>query len=724
MKFSHLFAGACATVWLFSASCSPKSGVDNSLRDDGGGRKPEDFPELAQDVFAPLDKGMIQEVNNSTQLTPEEIKGRNTWNLWCGGNEQFWDRVARENLGLFDLIKTLDSRRRNERLKELGLINEPGYRQATKPDKYGIWLDEAVEPESAAIDAKVYGRSTGVMGFRLFDNPNFTGDAVKQWDPEKYYNDPQYATKKGLIRPYRVGVACGACHIAFNPLNPPKDVNNPLWENLASAIGNQYIAEGKTFAPNVKEGGFFWEMLKTQPRGTSDTSRIATDHINNPNAINPIFALGARLSAAEEETVSGETLLFPKDTPAKRKVPHILKDGADSVGVAGATIRVYINIGMFSQYWLKQHSALIGLTPQKPFSIKTAQENSVYWLATQDKVANIAKFFTRLKAARLEDAQEEGAKPGADYITKDEAVMTRGKTVFAQNCAACHSSKRPPADEDAEVWFAKEVLKPDFRDDNFFSDERRHPVTKIQTNATRALATNATSGHIWNWFSSDTYKSLPSPGTITVWNPYTNADEDFPVPAGGPGYYRTPSLIACWSSAPFFHNNALGKFTDDPSIAGRMEAFNDAVQKLLWPEKRLGHDSVWRTSRECQFTLNGEYIPEPLHTLLKPAFDADGFFRIGHIPEGTPVNLLGNVDPEANPKDFAVLILNVKKALLKIGLEHLNGDAAKEVLRNEVAPALWKVNKAPDFVEDRGHYFGTDLPDADKLALIEYLKTL
>ena len=28
-------------------------------------------------------------------------------------------------------------------------------------------------------------------------------------------------------------------------------------------------------------------MLKTQPPGTSDTSRIATDHINNPNAINP-----------------------------------------------------------------------------------------------------------------------------------------------------------------------------------------------------------------------------------------------------------------------------------------------------------------------------------------------------------------------------------------------------------------------------------------------------
>jgi hypothetical protein len=27
-------------------------------------------------------------------------------------------------------------------------------------------------------------------------------------------------------------------------------------------------------------------------------------------------------------------------------------------------------------------------------------------------------------------------------------------------------------------------------------------------------------------------------------------------------------------------------------------------------------------------------------------------------------------------------------------------------------------------IEDRGHYFGTELADADKRALIEYLKTL
>ena len=703
-------AAALAALGFLETGCDKKPKVDAaSLRDDGGGRTVKDFPEIAADVFKPMDGGIA--------LSPEAIKGRNTWNLWTGGDEQFWDRVAKENLGLFDLLKTIDSRKRDARFKELGLINQPGFKQATKPDKYGLWIDEAVEPEPAEIDPKVYGRPTGVMGFRLYDNPEFTGDAVKAWDPVKYDADPKYATQKGLVRPYRVGVSCGSCHIAFHPTNPPADVNNPKWENLASAIGNQYIHEGKVFAPNVKAGGFFWEMLKTQPRGTSDTSRIATDHINNPNAINPIFELGARAAAGEDEAMTGETMLIPGEQ-ATMKVPHILKDGADSVGVPGATIRVYLNIGMYSQHWLGQHQALLGLTPQKPFSIKTAQENSVFWNATQEKVGNIAKFFEALKSFRLADAPG-----GGDFMTKDEAVLTRGKTAFAENCANCHSSKQPKQGEEADRFFAEEVMKPDFLTANFLSDERRHPVTKIKTNAARAFATNAKRGHVWNWFSSETYKNLPSPGSIEFWNPYTDANEAFPIPAGGTGYYRTPSLISCWSSAPFFHNNALGKFTGNPTVAGRMEAFDDAVQKLLWPEKRLGKDSIWRTELESQITLHSDYLPDLLKKALAGEIDPDGYFRIAHIPAGTPVNLLANVNPDMSFGDLAKLCLKVKRALLEIKVKGLEGDAAKEVMKREVAPELIKVSMCPDLIEDRGHTFGSDLPDADKLALIEFLKT-
>jgi len=110
------------------------------------------------------------------------------------------------------------------------------------------------------------------------------------------------------VRPYRVGVACASCHVALNPDKPPADPNNPAWENLASAIGNQYINEGKVFACNAEEGGFFYEELRTQPRGTSDTSRIATDHINNPSSIRPIFLLAERERIAATETLGPHLL--------------------------------------------------------------------------------------------------------------------------------------------------------------------------------------------------------------------------------------------------------------------------------------------------------------------------------------------------------------------------------------------------------------------------------
>src|SRR6516165_3616143 len=98
---------------------------------------------------------------------------------------------------------------------------------------------------------------------------------------------------------------------------------------------------------------------------------------------------------------------------------------------------------MFSEYWLTLHKRLIGLTPQQPFDICYAREHSVFWQATEDRLLNIAAFFRRLKSFRLMNA------PGGQaYITGDPAIMTRGKELFAENCAACHSSKQPPADVD------------------------------------------------------------------------------------------------------------------------------------------------------------------------------------------------------------------------------------------------------------------------------------
>ena len=128
---------------LVFASCKKDEPIDEAK---AAGKSTADFPQITADIFKPMDGGI--------DLSPEEIMGRNTWNLWSGGNEHFWNHVAQDSFGLMDLLKMLDNRKfpRGERFKVLGLVNEPGFRAASKPDEFGLWLDEEAEPEPAGID--------------------------------------------------------------------------------------------------------------------------------------------------------------------------------------------------------------------------------------------------------------------------------------------------------------------------------------------------------------------------------------------------------------------------------------------------------------------------------------------------------------------------------------------------------------------------------------------
>ncbi|MBV8142466.1 MAG: hypothetical protein JOZ60_10520 [Verrucomicrobia bacterium] len=141
-------------------------------------------------------------MDGGIQLSPEEIMGRNAWILWSAGNERFWNVVAQDSFGIVDLLKTLDNRKypRGERFNTLGLINEPGFRAAGKPDQFGLMLDEQIAPEPAGIDEKVYGKPSGVIGFRLFRNPEFKGEARRKWDGNRFMNDPAYYSDKNLSR--------------------------------------------------------------------------------------------------------------------------------------------------------------------------------------------------------------------------------------------------------------------------------------------------------------------------------------------------------------------------------------------------------------------------------------------------------------------------------------------------------------------------------------------
>lgn len=711
MKRIAVLAGVLAALGLALALYIAFFGSGSAVPDDAkaSGKTVADFPQTASHVFDAMDGGL--------PLTEDERKGRNTWLLWTAGDQVLWDTIAQRGFGTADLLKTIDSRRRSSRFRDLGLINQPGFTQSSQPDQYGVWLDTGAQEDD--VDPAVYGRPSGVVGLRVYPNPKFDEGARRRWDAQRFYNDPSYYNDPNLVRPYVVGMTCGFCHVSFNPVAPPSDPESPQWQNLSSTIGNQYFKASGVFS-NAAPDNYAYQLLRSWSAGTVDTSFLATDNLNNPSAMNSIYGLPARLSVAHEEEIRGGALNVPGEQRTMA-VPHVLKDGADSVGVIGALSRVYVSIGEYSQEWLRDHNLMIGGKPQRPFEIAKAQKDSVYWQATAERMPNLAAFLVTMEGPKLSQA------PGGDaYVAHDDEVMQRGKIVFAENCARCHSSKQPPAGavairEQYLDWMRAEVQKPDFLDKNFLSTDERIPVDVVQTNACRGLATNAMRGHVWDNFSSETYKTLPAAAQIDVVDIRDSSTYKFSPPGGGPGYYRVPSLISIWATAPFLHNNALGTYTGDPSVAGRMQAFNDAAQKLLWPEKRLGPASIVRTTRDSYLEVPSSYLPAELQATAK-----DGFVRVGPIPAGTPIDLIANANLDLSNQAVAIerakLIARAYIDLRQINQRQLDSAATQQVLSNMV-PGLMKISKCPDYVLDRGHYFDTTLPDSDKRALIEFMKT-
>ena len=260
------------------------------------------------------------------------------------------------------------------------------------------------------------------------------------------------------------------------------------------------------------------------------------------------------------------------------------------------------------------------------------------------------------------------------------------------------TDKQPPAEIASDPakraeWFRQAVAEPGFLDGNFLSDDKRYPVTLIGTNFSRSAGSNASQGHIWEDFSSVDYKHLPQTEEITgLYNPVKPKHPiTFRLPAGGSGYYRTATLAGIWATAPYFNNNSLGVFTGDPSLAGRMRAFDDAMDKLLWPEHRPGVRGILRTTSPSSIIVNGET-------------------RMSDIPVGTPIKLLASTSTADLP---SIAQQNWFTKFLRALLGRKNFDEL-----------LLQRNLAPDFVEDRGHEFGSKLSDEEKRALIEYVRTL
>lgn len=795
------------------------------------GREASSFPAADEDYFADMDYGVTRDPEalraaldpyvpgiTGEQAVAAAVKGRNNWIVWTGGNDRFWDQISRDSVGSLDLLKTLSNHpsqgySRDNRWEYLGLVNEPCFEKGTGPreDRHGLWLDvrsEDCPPDpfeneekypGVAIGARgenlpvgsFYGYATGIVGLRLFPNPAFDEAAAKAWKPDLYYTDEEYYDNRNLVKPYRVGMSCGFCHVGPNPTNPPPDPEHPEWAHLNSNPGAQYFWIDRIFMWNPDPTSFVQQLFRTSRPGALDTSLVSSDQINNPRTMNAVYNLGARLEIARKwghEVLAGGGLnnaqlndFVPEGSPltafyeAPDQVwtPRVLKDGADSVGALGALNRVFINIGLFSEEWTLHFTPLLGGAHITPIEIEVARKNSTYWKATEMQTPDLALFF--LGSARPDDL---AAAPGAEtYLTADPAMLEQGKIAFAHTCARCHSSKQPEkaftdffpgggcvGPEYLDCWdeywqwtktdeyrqaMEEIVLAPDFLDNNYLSTELRVPVTLLETNACSPLATNAIAGDIWDNFSSESYKSLPSVGTITVHHPISGEPREYEAPGGGRGYTRPASLVSLWSTAPYLLNNTVGEFRWTGSVPDRMASFEDGITKMLWPERREGDRTyltasgkelpgvIDRTSEPSYLKVAYGFLPVDLRGLspwlikLKPNLFAQTGLQVGPVPSGTPINLLSNINLAEGDKVKALVkrILRDYKRLPR----NATDEQAREVFRDLVDPLL-EVNKCPDFVVNRGHYFGTEylpesegetpLTDDEKRALIEFLKTL
>ena len=141
------------------------------------GREAASFHQADEDYFHDMDNGVT--------LTPEEIKGRNMWIVWTGGNDRQWDKLTGSTLGNHDLLKIVTSHPsqtycpeygkeygncdRDSRWRWLGAVNEPCFDKPAGPDpeRFGLWLDQRRKdcpPDPFENETKYPGVKIGARG--------------------------------------------------------------------------------------------------------------------------------------------------------------------------------------------------------------------------------------------------------------------------------------------------------------------------------------------------------------------------------------------------------------------------------------------------------------------------------------------------------------------------------------------------------------------------------
>ncbi len=792
-------------------------------------------------------------------LTPAQRAGREIWYKATAGNDRFHTYTFQQRVGvLIDWGRVLRSDRRERRFRTWGLINDPGCctpGSADCPAKnldetYGFdwcpgdeallkfvgkegYRDPACDFQDAPADPNdpqghqagresacnlAFGTSTGALGYRKFPNPRFNAAAWRQlngrlgsWDGynRKLSDDPKRADANvsrladaSIEPPFRIGTACGSCHIAFNPLNPPADPEHPKWENIRGLVGNQYLRISELLVSGMPKTSLEWQVFAHARPGTSDTSAIPTDQINNAGTINALINTARRPTFANEDLIrwhqaaacptgakTSECWCEP-DKPGKcwqkrrgkETVHHILKGGEDSIGALGAIQRVYFNIGSCSeQCWMNHLTDLRQIDPtarnfgQTPFDIAQCRRDCPNFRAIEDRLQNILAFFlspegtaTDLQAAR--ETQIRKAKSNAAYDHADlvgdlekqfgQGAVERGRGVFAQNCARCHSSGQAPFDAvDFRAIDATTGLRADW-----LGNDQATPASEVGSERCRSLHSNHMSGHVWQEFGSETLRARPADVALADAND------------GGRGYYRNVSLLNLWAHAPFLHNNSIGPelcgwggdyanpdefyrpvYVDavapgkpllaaarqpacwkyDPSVEGRFKLYVASMRELLNPGQRIA--KATKLDRDIVLDI-GPRIWDGKEEKKLVGFTVK-------VQAGATAGNVGNFQHKSFIVDLVELKLHRDRLQQRLS-GSLGADNARKLMAEldtiaDVAskdpsamveavkaararlPLLARAySSCSEEIENNGHRFGEDLPEADKNALIAFLATL
>lgn len=649
-------------------------------------------------------------------LREQVRRGRDVWFKGTFGNqdEEYLHTartVGKENIW----YPWLDTRTRSQRFTKWGMINDP---DCTEGDASTNWYDRCPD-----------AHSSGVLGYR-----KYLADPVKD-ESGKVVFDPSSSPyredelKKNLR--YVMGGPCVQCHVAFDPTNPPKNPNQPKWENIHATIGHQYTNQPLQYIMGAPHDSIALQVLNGARPGTVDTSLQASDFQHNPGTQNNIMDFQNRRVFTDmmKDPFTGEI------KPGKTQ--HVLKGGEDTVGDHLALIRVYVNIGMCTEECWTPNFPVPGSffgdkSHQRPFSIAQCAKDCEAWNYADAKMDTLAAFLITGGPTYLAKARDVDGTPGAKFI--DTALVPKGRKIFARECAGCHSSLVPPenvrADKAAlerfyeghvfgseDYWqmeftpeernsveFQKKHMAKDAKGrvrpkqfavasmaggsagevfgQDWLGNDELTPFNIIGTNQCRAMHDNHNQGHIWEEFSSETYKQRPSPGSVpNVVNRMIPGLGGTKVGEkkieGGPGYLRNISLLSVWATAPFLHNNAVGELTRlkdgtiDYTVKGRIQQFEMAYDELMTSDNP--NDAV---HRPVKITRTTEDVK------LAPREDQQGPIKLP-VPKGTPVASFTSSDPHR--------------------------------------PLFMKCD---DQMENKGHQFGISLSKDDKLALREFLKMM